>query len=213
MDYNDTYFNNLIKDYPNLQDLKVQNNSLIFQNRSLPLGKFNISSLFYNYGDLSDDLPFLNANDIFTIIYIHVMYYQDNEKLTKNFKIVSKNPKEEKLIKYYQDYLYYLLRYKEYLTDDLKEVLNNIEQQVIKTEYRGYFTYEEVDFNNKFYEINNLAEEDKRVWQEKKQKSDKLLLKKDNSSKIAGYANAFVVLLTSLFFGIIISAILLVLLN
>ena len=137
------------------------------------------------------------------------MYYQDNEKLTKNFKIVSKNPKEEKLIKYYQDYLYYLLRYKEYLTDDLKEVLNNIEQQVIKTEYRGYFTYEEVDFNNKFYEINNLAEEDKRVWQEKKQKP-KELSRTRNTETLAGFANSFIVLLTTLFFAIIISVTILV---
>ena len=110
MDYNDTYFNNLIKDYPNLQALRVQNNALVFQNRTLPLGKFNIASLFYKYGDLSDDLAFLRADDLFTLIYIHVMYYQDSEKLIRNFKIVSKNPKEEKLIKYYQDYLYNLLR-------------------------------------------------------------------------------------------------------
>ena len=209
MNTNDIYFNNIVKTYPNLQDLKVENNHLLFQNHSLPLGKFNLASLFYNYGDLHNDLAFLTASDLFSLIYIHVMYYQDSEKLLHNFKIVSKKPKEEALIKYYQDYLYYLLRYRDYLTNDLKEVLNNIEQQVIKIEYRGYFTYEEIDFNKKFYELNNLAEEDRKVWQEKKQKS-KELSRKRNTETFTGFANAFIILLTTLFFAIIISVTILI---
>ena len=213
MEYNDTYFANLRENYPNLEELKVENNVLFFQNRSISLGRFNIASLFYNYGDLIEDLSSLTANDLFIIIYVHVMYYQDNEKFLKNFRIIKKRENEEQLVKYYQDYLYYLLRYKDYLTTDLTNFVNDIIQKVISSEYKDYHTPEELDFNSKFHEINNLANEDKRVWQEKKQKSDKLLLKKDNSSKISGYANAFVVLLTSLFFGIIISVILLVLLN
>ena len=60
MGYNDIYFNNLIKDYPNISGLTIENNVLKYQNNSLPLGNFSIASLFANqYGDLLNDLPYL----------------------------------------------------------------------------------------------------------------------------------------------------------
>lgn len=212
MGYNDIYFNNLIKDYPNISGLNIENNVLKYQNNSLPLGNFSIASLFANqYGDLLNDLPYLSANDLFSLIYIHVMSYQNNDKLLKNFKIVSKNPKETNLVTYYQDFLYYMLRYEDYLTTDLRDFLSSIIQKVSSSEYRGYYNYDELDFNKKFYELNNRAEEDKRIWQEKKQKSHKLSLSKNNGS-LAGFANAFVVILTTLFFAIIIASTLFVLL-
>ncbi len=213
MPYNDVYFKNLVKDYPNIQGLKVLNNVLTYGNNSIPLGNFQIASLFYEYGDLKEDLTNLTARDLFTIIYIHVMYSKDSEKILNNFKIVSKKEEEQALIKYYQDYLYYLLRYKDYLTSGLRNVLNVIEHKVINSEYKSYHTTEELDFNSKFYEIQNIALEDIRVWQEKKQKSNKLLRTRDNTKVVAGYVNAFTVLLTVLFFGIIASVSLLILLK
>ena len=213
MPYNDVYFKNLVKDYPNIQGLKVLNNVLTYGNNSIPLGNFQIASLFYGYGDLKEDLTNLTARDLFTIIYIHVMYSKDSEKILNNFKIVSKKEEEQALIKYYQDYLYYLLRYKDYLTSGLRNVLNVIEHKVINSEYKSYHTTEELDFNSKFYEIQNIALEDIRVWQEKKQKSNKLLRTRDNTKVVAGYVNAFTVLLTVLFFGIIASVSLLILLK
>ena len=213
MPYNDVYFKNLVKDYPNIQGLKVLNNVLTYGNNSIPLGNFQIASLFYEYGDLKEDLTNLTARDLFTIIYIHVMYSKDSEKILNNFKIVSKKEEEQSLIKYYQDYLYYLLRYKDYLTSGLRNVLNIIEHKVINSEYKSYHTTEELDFNSKFYEIQNIALEDIRVWQEKKQKSNKLLRTRDNTKVVAGYVNAFTVLLTVLFFGIIASVSLLILLK
>ena len=99
---------------------------------------------------------------------------------------------------------------KDYLTDGLRDILNAIEHRVIASEYKNYHTTLELDFNSKFYEIQNMASEDKRVWQEKKQKSNELLRKKDNTNLVAGYVNAFTVLLTVLFFGIIMSITLLI---
>ena len=213
MHYNDIYFQNLVKEYPNLQGLKVENNVLISENNTIPLGNFQIASLFYDYGDLKEDLARLTSKDFFTILYIHVIYYKDSEKLLNNFKIVSNKENEKDLIKYYQDYLYYLLRYKDYLTDGLRDVLNVIEHKVIALEYQSYHTTLELDFSSKFYEIQNIALEDKRVWQEKKQKSNELLRKKDNTNLVAGYVNAFTILLTVLFFGIIASISLLIFLK
>lgn len=213
MHYNDIYFENLVKEYPNLQGLKVENNVLINENNAIPLGNFQIASLFYDYGDLKEDLARLTAKDFFTIVYIHVIYYKDSEKLLNNFKIVSSKENEKELTKYYQDYLYYLLRYKDYLTSGLRDVLNVIEHKVINLEYKSYHTPLELDFNSKFYEIQNIALEDKRVWQEKKQKSNELLRKKDNTNLVAGYVNAFTILLTVLFFGIIASVSLLIFLK
>ena len=213
MHYNDMYFQNLVKEYPNLQGLKLENNVLISENIAIPLGNFQIASLFYDYGDLKEDLARLTARDFFTIVYIHVIYYKDSEKLINNFKIVSNKENEKELIKYYQDYLYYLLRYNDYLTNGLRDFLNDIEHKVINLEYKSYHTPLELDFNSKFYEIQNIALEDKRVWQEKKQKSNKLLRTKDNTNLVAGYVNAFTVLLTVLFFGIIASISLLIFLK
>ena len=213
MHYNDIYFQNIVKEYPNLQGLKVENNVLISETNAIPLGNFQIASLFYDYSDLKEDLAELTIRDFFTIVYIHVIYYKDSEKLLNNFKIISKKENEKGLIKYYQDYLYYLLRYKDYLTNGLRDVLSVIEHKVINSEYKSYHTTEELDFNSKFYEIQNIALEDKRVWQEKKQKSNKLLRTKDNTNLVAGYVNAFTVLLTVLFFGIIASISLLIFLK
>ena len=208
---NDNFFEMLLTNYPQLAEISITNNVLKYQNVILPLNSFMLQSLFGSYSDLYNDIRYFDANDFFQLIYIHIIYYQNMDDIKGNIMDIDEmgtSKIDANRMNFFTSVLYYLVKFQNYLRSELqyllsefKKVLYNLENKEKKNDNDLFFIKSLMDV------ITDASQFDKSI-QEKKQNSLKLELK--NDKQVAGYVNAFTVLLMTLFIGLILSLIIFV---
>ncbi len=208
---NDNFFEMLLTNYPQLAEISITNNVLKYQNVILPLNSFMLQSLFGSYSDLYNDIRYFDANDFFQLIYIHIIYYQNMDDIKGNIMDIDEmgtSKIDANRMNFFTSVLYYLVKFQNYLSSELqyllsefKKVLYNLENKEKKNDSDLFFIKSLMDV------ITDASQFDKSI-QEKKQNSLKLELK--NDKQVAGYVNAFTVLLMTLFIGLILSLIIFV---
>lgn len=208
---NDNFFEMLLTNYPQLAEISITNNVLKYQNVILPLNSFMLQSLFGSYSDLYNDIRYFDANDFFQLIYIHIIYYQNLDDIKGNIMDIDEmgtSKIDANRMNFFTSVLYYLVKFQNYLSSELqyllsefKKVLYNLENKEKKNDNDLFFIKSLMDV------ITDASQFDKSI-QEKKQNSLKLELK--NDKQVAGYVNAFTVLLMTLFIGLILSLIIFV---
>ena len=208
---NDNFFEMLLTNYPQLAEISITNNVLKYQNVILPLNSFMLQSLFGSYSDLYNDIRYFDANDFFQLIYIHIIYYQNLDDIKGNIMDIDEmgtSKIDANRMNFFTSVLYYLVKFQNYLNSELqyllsefKKVLYNLENKEKKNDNDLFFIKSLMDV------ITDASQFDKSI-QEKKQNSLKLELK--NDKQVAGYVNAFTVLLMTLFIGLILSLIIFV---
>lgn len=208
---NDNFFEMLLTNYPQLAEISITNNVLKYQNVILPLNSFMLQSLFGSYSDLYNDIRYFDANDFFQLIYIHIIYYQNMDDIKGNIMDIDEmgtSKIDANRMNFFTSVLYYLVKFQNYLSSELqyllsefKKVLYNLENKEKKNDNDLFFIKSLMDV------ITDASQFDKSI-QEKKQNSLKLELK--NDKQVAGYVNAFTVLLMTLFIGLILSLIIFV---
>ena len=208
---NDDFFEMLLTNYPQLAEISITNNVLKYQNVILPLNSFMLQSLFGSYSDLYNDIRYFDANDFFQLIYIHIIYYQNMDDIKGNIMDIDEmgtSKIDANRMNFFTSVLYYLVKFQNYLSSELqyllsefKKVLYNLENKEKKNDNDLFFIKSLMDV------ITDASQFDKSI-QEKKQNSLKLELK--NDKQVAGYVNAFTVLLMTLFIGLILSLIIFV---
>lgn len=208
---NDDFFEMLLTNYPQLAEISITNNVLKYQNVILPLNSFMLQSLFRSYSDLYNDIRYFDANDFFQLIYIHIIYYQNMDDIKGNIMDIDEmgtSKIDANRMNFFTSVLYYLVKFQNYLSSELqyllsefKKVLYNLENKEKKNDNDLFFIKSLMDV------ITDASQFDKSI-QEKKQNSLKLELK--NDKQVAGYVNAFTVLLMTLFIGLILSLIIFV---
>ena len=205
-----------LRDNPRFKEITYENGKVMFQGKST-----DVSNLYLYDFVKSEQSPLvrylheLDASDIFRIIDLHTKKVHDqntkpNEDQTnmiispnQYIKYINKkeiSEEDNKKIQDFESLVYQCFKYYDYLLEDKKIFLSKYTRKISEIEEKEmYIDLNEADqyAKNKFYSITDSI---------RNYTNEKIRIREREESKYelsAGYANAFIVILSTLAAGII----------
>lgn len=212
---NESFLKSLGEMNSNLRKLGISNNVLSLNGKSIDLTGFDLRSIFNNSSDIERNITQIDEIDFFNIVNI----YQTKNKYHANlfgraWSLINSNqvyrPEDKVFIDNFNSYVYDLLKYRDYLDADTLKNLNIFQSFINNLEIKKETDVLSQNQSSELDIFNDMAHNVQSEMNEKIRKEDKALKRTLRMNNLAGFSNAFMVILSTLLLGIVLCIMLLI---
>lgn len=212
---NESFLKSLGNMNSNLRKLGISNNVLSLNGKSIDLTGFDLRSIFNNSSDIERNITQIDEIDFFNIVNI----YQAKNKYHANlfgraWSLINSNqvysPEDKVFIDNFNSYVYDLLKYRDYLDADTLKNLNIFQSFINNLELKKETDVLSQNQSSELDIFNDMAHNVQSEMNEKIRKEDKALKRTLRMNNLAGFSNAFMVILSTLLLGIVLCIMLLI---
>ena len=212
---NESFLKSLGEMNGNLRKISISNNVLSLNGKSIDLTGFDLRSIFNNESDIVHNIEEMNEMDIFNIVSI----YQRKRMMSLNtlhraWGLINSNqvynPENKAFIDNFNSYIYDLLKYRDYLDNETRKTLDNFEKAMYNLEIKKETDVLSQNQSSELDIFNDMAHNVQSEMNEKIRKEDKALKSTLRMNNLAGFSNAFMVILSTLLLGIVLCIMLLI---
>ncbi len=211
---NESFLKSLGEMNGNLRKISISNNVLSLNGKSIDLTGFDLRSIFNNSSDIERNITQIDEIDFFNIVNI----YQTKNKYHANlfgraWSLINSNqvyrPEDKVFIDNFNSYVYDLLKYRDYLDADTLKNLNIFQSFINNLEIKKETDVLSQNQSSELDIFNDMAHNVQSEMNEKIRKEDKALKRTLRMNNLAGFSNAFMVILSTLLLGIVLCIMLL----
>ena len=212
---NESFLKSLGEMNGNLRKISISNNVLSLNGKSIDLTGFDLRSIFNNSSDIERNITQIDEIDFFNIVNI----YQAKNKYHANlfgraWSLINSNqvysPEDKVFIDNFNSYVYDLLKYRDYLDADTLKNLNIFQNFINNLELKKETDVLSQNQSSELDIFNDMAHNVQSEMNEKIRKVDKALKRTLRMNNLAGFSNAFMVILSTLLLGIVLCIMLLI---
>lgn len=212
---NESFLKSLGEMNGNLRKISISNNVLSLNGKSIDLTGFDLRSIFNNSSDIERNITQIDEIDFFNIVNI----YQAKNKYHANlfgraWSLINSNqvysPEDKVFIDNFNSYVYDLLKYRDYLDADTLKNLNIFQSFINNLEIKKETDVLSQNQSSELDIFNDMAHNVQSEMNEKIRKEDKALKRTLRMNNLAGFSNAFMVILSTLLLGIVLCIMLLI---
>ena len=120
------------------------------------------------------------------------------------------NPENKAFIDNFNSYIYDLLKYRDYLDNETRKTLDNFEKAMYNLEIKKETDVLSQNQSSELDIFNDMAHNVQSEMNERIRKEDKALKRTLRMNNLAGFSNAFMVILSTLLLGIVLCIMLLI---
>ncbi len=212
---NESFLKSLGEMNGNLRKISISNNVLSLNGKSIDLTGFDLRSIFNNSSDIERNITQIDEIDFFNIVNI----YQTKNKYHANlfgraWSLINSNqvyrPEDKVFIDNFNSYVYDLLKYRDYLDADTLKNLNIFQSFINNLELKKEIDVLSQNQSSELDIFNDMAHNVQSEMNERIRKEDKALKRTLRMNNLAGFSNAFMVILSTLLLGIVLCIMLLI---
>lgn len=212
---NESFLKSLGEMNGNLRKISISNNVLSFNGKSIDLTGFDLRSIFNNESDIVHNIEEMSEMDIFNIVSIYQRKRMMSlDTLHRAWGLINSNqvynPEDKAFIDNFNSYIYDLLKYRDYLDNETRKTLDNFEKAMYNLEIKKETDVLSQNQSSELDIFNDMAHNVQSEMNEKIRKEDKALKRTLRMNNLAGFSNAFMVILSTLLLGIVLCIMLLI---
>ena len=212
---NESFLKSLGEMNGNLRKISISNNVLSLNGKSIDLTGFDLRSIFNNESDIVHNIEEMSEMDIFNIVSIYQRKRMMSlDTLHRAWSLINSNqvynPEDKAFIDNFNSYIYDLLKYRDYLDNETRKTLDNFEKAMYNMEIKKETDVLSQNQSSELDIFNDMAHNVQSEMNEKIRKEDKALKRTLRMKNLAGFSNAFMVILSTLLLGIVLCIMLLI---
>ena len=211
---NESFLKSLGEMNGNLRKISISNNVLSLNGKSIDLTGFDLRSIFNNESDIHN-IEEMNEMDIFNIVSIYQRKRMMSlDTLHRAWGLINSNQvynqEDKAFIDNFNSYIYDLIKYRDYLDNETRKTLDNFEKAMYNLEIKKETDVLSQNQSSELDIFNDMAHNVQSEMNEKIRKEDKALKRTLRMNNLAGFSNAFMVVLSTLLLGIVLCIMLLI---